>query len=242
MSKSKYDFLEEHCSGSADGILWYCQQCSCDSRDGQKSVSGKIDYLIQTVDSLRKELAAERERANVLEGNFQQRVREIINEERDKEKRKDNIILFNIPEVGETKEEIEANDSNTLNDIIQAIDRNASLDISSNGFHRLGQKKELDKPRPIKVVFKDGSGMKRKIMKAKDDGKWLPKYEKVKAVPDRTQQEREEYRELVKKLIRRKDSGESNLFIRNMQIVNKSSVATAPPRATATMDQSRASN
>ena len=202
------------------GISWDCMSCKNSKRDVIKTLSSKIDTLIETIDSLKSELRDESQKRVKMEDTFDQKVRDIINEEKEKDRRKENVILHGIIETGGNSEESLGNDKTTINQLLEDVDTSCSLENCTNGFIRLGQKVE-GKIRPIKIIFKEGSGMKKKLFKAREDGKLGSQFQRLKVCPDRTQREREQYSLLVKELIRRKDLGEKNLMIRNMQIVQR---------------------
>ena len=132
------------------------------------------------------------------------------------------MIVYNLPEIGESEQDTKDNDTATINKMIEEVapDRNLNVDNSTHGVFRLGKKIE-GKHRPIKVLFRDGCGLK-KVMRGKDEGK-LMNWTRAKFSPDRTQKEREEYHILVQKLIERKEKGEQDLVIRDMKIVSKAS-------------------
>ena len=116
-----------------------------------------------------------------------------------------------------------AKDKLVVEAIMKSVEEGANIEKSCLKILRLGSKKENSKPRPLKVVFKDGSGLKRKVIKGKEERKWDAKFSGIKVSPDRTQLEREQYRNLVKELVDRKEKGEQNIGIRNNKIVTLSS-------------------
>ena len=137
---------------------------------------------------------------------------EIINEEKEKEKRKDNLISHGVDEK-ETKVE----DEKLANELVNQVDASPQAAGSVLEVIRLG-KVVPGKTRPIKIVLKPNSGLKKKIFQSKEN-KQLGKNQNLKIVSDRTQKEREELKALYETLNERKSKGEKNLVIRNMQKV-----------------------
>ena len=219
VSKPLYDMLSSAVAGEDNGISWDCGPCREDKRDKFKALNQKIDSLIDIVSGLRSELNKETKKRDEIQENFEKKVKEIINEEKEKDKRKNNIIVHGLPEVGQTKEAVAENDLESLTEFFAPIANDIVLVSDDVEMFRIGQKVD-NKIRPIKIKFQKNTGLREKVYKAKKDGKILEKFEKVKVVPDRTRLEAEEYRKLVNELIQRKNNGEKNIAIRGMKIVN----------------------
>jgi len=223
ISEAKYRVLSQS-DGTEDGILWFCKECVNAQRSGHQVVAQKLDSVLGLIQELREELATVKKQKEILEENFDSRVKNIISEEREKERRKDSVVFYNIEDSHSSEEECAEKDKDILNSIIGPLKEGANVDNSCVSIMRLGTKKDSSKPRPLKVAFKDGSGLKRKVLKSKEEGKWEKKFSNIKVSPDRTQLEREEYRTLVKELIQRKENGEKDIIIRNNKIVSINSV------------------
>ena len=166
-------------------------------------------------------------------------IKSIINEEfeekqklddetRLREKKKNNLIVFNMPEKEDVSdnEELMMNDFSKLKQIYQGRVDLKERDLLN--VTRLGNKNP-EKIRPILLVFKDEE-IRTKILrnnrdlKLKEDNISSSIYVHI----DRTQKQRETEKELRAELKRRKDSGEKNIVIRNEQIVPFRAAAQKP--------------
>ena len=118
----------------------------------QQGLAAVLDFM---KDGTRKE-----EQTQVLEEKVQSTIQEVLDNNKEKEEKETNVILFNVPEVSEeaerkTEEEKDEEDFLTVNNIIQDIEKDhftALVDPSS--IMRLGQRRPgSTRPRPIKVQF-----------------------------------------------------------------------------------------
>ena len=142
----------------------------------------------------------------------------MMEEEREREMRRNNLILFNIPEThGEGKDE-EAHDKEVMKEICE------ELKIKDDGLitkmSRLGKKPAAgQRPRPIKLTdVKEET--RRKLLSSSKSLKQTSKakLQRVAIVPDKTLKQREEDKTLYLEMKRRRDGGE-NVIIRNGKIV-----------------------
>ena len=147
----------------------------------------------------------------------------IINEEKEKDK-KENIIVHGLEECSNETEDVE-----TVLELVDSVENlNSAGDVVVEVI-RLG-KKETGKTRPMKIVFKHGTGMKNKMFKHKESKRLPEKYSHLKFVSDRTRQEREDFKALYQTLNARKAAGETGIAIRGMKIVkiNPGTGSTGP--------------
>ena len=204
VSSQKYQVISVN-TGIDDGIMWNCDDCRKDDGQSFAALRKTIMDLTTVVDDLRNEL----KKSKSFEESFEQKVKEIINEEKEKDKRRDNVIIHGLEEAPD-----ETGDVENVSEIVAKVDDDqAVVEVM-----RLG-KKEPGKIRPIKVVFRSGSGIKNKLFKLKQNSQLDQKFSNLKFVSDRTKQEREELKALYSKLNARKEAGEKDLVIRNMKIV-----------------------
>lgn len=137
----------------------------------------------------------------------------IISEVIDRQSRSRNLIIFNLPEsIG-----INENDTSLIKFVLDDITPNiAPVTIS-----RLGQKS--NKPRPIKVILHEPSNVFI-ILKNKHKLRTYPTYGSIRITPDRTTMQRNQIRDIIRKLEERKAAGESNLimkFIKGIPTISK---------------------
>lgn len=149
---------------------------------------------------------------------IQSSLREIMAEEKEKERKKDNIIMFAASEpttnnVNDRKNQ----DEKLIRDVFECIEVS---DVNFQKCIRLG-KASADKTRPILITV--GDKLKRaEILKNAKKLRQLGDGNPLKNViikPDQTKLELEQEKKLVKELKVRKEKGETDIFIRNGKII-----------------------
>ena len=131
---------------------------------------------------------------------------------KERERRQNNVILYNVPEKVEGK-----NDKTIVEEILKH-DLGVK-DVKIEDVFRLGVGKE---PRPILLKVKDAQTQKVVLSKAKNLKQADTEISRnIYIVSDKTPRERERYRELQKELKERKDKGETDLMIRDMKVVKR---------------------
>jgi len=191
-----------------------------EERLDEKADKKSYEELKKVVDGLQKTVNAlgqvERSTVSSPEQNKMD-VTEAINEYREREYRKCNIILHNVPESNK-----ENGGERKADDIawIEKLGNELQCTIPVKEAIRLG-KKRLVKPRLLKVVL-DSVRAKRNILT--ETGKLRngnEEYKNIYITPDQSLKEREANRLLRAELKRRTDGGEQNLVIKNGKIVIK---------------------
>ena len=143
----------------------------------------------------------------------------VVDEYRDMERRKWNLIVFNAPEPKSTESsQRKAEDREFFNSLIDhiGIDPVDVIDVV-----RLGAKTS-DKLRPLRVQF-NNLGHRRSVLvnakKLRDSSSDV--FKGVYINPDLSVKERQVQRNLRSELARRKENGESDIFIRRGRIVKQ---------------------
>lgn len=143
-------------------------------------------------------------------------------EEEDKTRRKNNLILYGVPESeSETSDARLKDDCTKVKKLFEEKIELTSSDIEN--VIRIGPRpsqKNSKRPLLVKCTTQD---KKWEILKASQHLKYLENHESfiVYASIDRTKKEREEHKRLRVELQSRKENGEENLVIRNNRIVIK---------------------
>ena len=141
----------------------------------------------------------------------------IVDEYRDREMRKSNIIIFNIPEPKSVDSaQWKKEDIAVINAIAEEL---GSTALDFVGVVRLGAKSS-DKNRPLKVQLNSLSQRRFLLMKAKELRK-SKQFSNMYINPDLSYKERQALKELRQELVRRKTAGEKDIFIRRGQIVKR---------------------
>ena len=134
----------------------------------------------------------------------------------DKERRKANLVIHNLPEQGgstlmERSEKDIALFSTMIKDVMK-------LHATSSKSFRVG-KKQQERPRLL-IITLDNPACKHDILRGAPQLRNSGKYDKIYITPDLTLKEREAGRKLREELASRKRAGEENLAIRGGKIIH----------------------
>jgi len=143
---------------------------------------------------------------------------DIVDEYRDRERRKLNVVVYNVPESkAEDSSRRKKDDATFVNSIFEALEIAIPemVDVT-----RLGPRNP-DKNRILRVTFSDLE-QKRSLLTNSKKLRLLEKFKKVYVNPDLSFQERKTQKVLRDELTRRKKAGEKDIYIRRGQIVMKS--------------------
>ncbi|KAI8513752.1 hypothetical protein Bbelb_080760 [Branchiostoma belcheri] len=153
---------------------------------------------------------------------------QLVDEYIEREKRRKNLVVFNVPE--DVKDD--ATDS-------MLSDKKLFIDITKEEFnlipkvqaaYRLGRKTS-DKPRPLLIrMDNDDTSSRALILRRAKDLRNSTRWSRVYIVPDMTPNEREADRKLRQELKSRKEAGEANLVIRRGRIVCTQTPREPQPR------------
>ena len=133
----------------------------------------------------------------------------------DKEKRKLNVVVHNLPESsGESFKEKSEKDAEQFTEMIREV---LKLNVRVTKAFRVGKGSE-DKPRLL-VITLENAETKMDVLKMASGLRHHDQWSNIYVTPDLTWQEREEGRKLRQELARRKGEGKPNLAIRRGKIV-----------------------
>ena len=171
----------------------------------------------------------------ILKKDIQKSVKEKVKEElEDKreaeliEEKKNNIVLFNVPESLSEDCESRMRHDRDMFLTLYNIEENDFADETVKVMHRVGSK-EAKKPRPMVVKFINNEDKAKYLKDSGDlalsvDGKDVQIY----ATNDRTRKQRETMKNLTTEIKERRKAGEEDIVIRNFRIIKKKSV---PPES-----------
>ena len=162
----------------------------------------------------------------------------VLDDHLDKEKRKANIVIHNLPEQSEgtVVERCEKDSASFVTMIKDEMKLNATVSKS----FRVG-KKLSDKPRLL-IVTLDNPAVKQDILRYASQLRHSEQYSNIYVTPDLTQKEREANRKLREELASRRRSGEANLMIKGGKIISMNRMPTSRPDEHATTTGSEAPN
>ena len=224
LSKSEYDFIGK--TEGKTGIRWYCHRCEHTMRNENPieiitKQSIKIDNLTEQVRMLQQGLTevislvkGKRHEDRNLEETVQNQVSEKIDDVREKEAKKSNIILFGVPEPTSRDTEKEE-DLKTIRNIVLAAETEEGVvaPLDSNRITRLGGRKEGSvRPRPLRVTF-DTPEEKWTVVNRSRKIKSVEAYKDVTIQSDKTKKELQEDRKLKAECSqKRKDTGQDYII------------------------------
>ena len=178
----------------------------------QESKKTYAQVAADTISNIRKSVSDPRP-APVLESK---KGVDIIDEYQDRERRKANIILHNIPEPdNDTRTEKELMDRQTFTRITEEV---FNMKVKATKAIRLGRPQE-DRPRLVLITLENPE-VRRDILKRCKELRGIEEWERVYISPDLTQPERQRNKELRDELKRRREDGETNIMIRRGRIVS----------------------
>ena len=213
MSTDSYKAIER----VHEWVSWFCKNCKIK----MTRVVAKLNDIEVKLDNFERSI----------EAVIEEKVQEYVNERMDREKRKDNIVIYSLKEapdditdstsridydtelVTSLHEGVSGDLAIAREDVIQVVRLGKTLDRRSQ------------KPRPLKVKFKD-TGKKRQILKAavnlKDAEGDLGWKSEVCIAHDYTIRQRKKQQKLWEELKQRRNRGEDDIMIRNSKIVKRS--------------------
>ena len=163
-----------------------------------------------------------------LENAIKTHVTETLDEIKDKEERKCNLMMFNVTESIKTNlNEESSEDVQSVKNILQhtnpELNDTIINQLTSENIKRLGKKssstdKEMNKARPLKITLPDENS-KYKILRNSHKLKSFKQNEKIGLKPDLTKQQLSDERELRKELQRRRDLNKDVIIYKNKVIL-----------------------
>ena len=230
LKKVVYQALRE----SPDNVMWFCQYC-CTAFPGVKKVMVQIGSLEDRYTNLEQRVDKLEEKSQENDNNesIKDICRKEIAEQNEIEKRKLNVVVFNIPESTEhSLEAKQADDFQRLNVLMEGPMKLDQETVQIRNLVRLGAVKaskqnEVQNPRPIKFTVENFEH-KNKILKA--NAKLREETGDLKSVfftPDLTKTQRKEAFLLREKLRYQKNVlKKKNLKISRGRIVEVVTEAT----------------
>lgn len=233
------NWAHKKCAGLSDDVFhtlsdpkqanihWVCQHCL----EGNKGIlsrhDNRLDKLLDLIpmmqslnsriESIEKGLLGEKLEEKI-EEVVDRKIAEMMEEQREIEKRKLNLIIVNLKESAKAEVEERKKDdlivAKSLLSKLVPLDDNEVCDPVRLG--AIGG----NKPRMLRVTVKSEEKKKEIMKKAPELNKGITdSVKKVYVNNDFTQKQRQAYKELRAEKLRRTEAGEKNLMIRNGKIV-----------------------
>ena len=250
LTEWEYSFFNDKPSeDSIRNIKWICKICKEEEPEDIKAFDlisklvTRMDRQERTNQVLQQGLAAvldymkegsqkEVQTQVCLEEKVQTTLKEVLDNNKEKEEKETNAILFNVPEVSEgaekkTEEEKKEEDFLTVNSIIQDVEGDQFTEmVDPASITRLGKIRPGSKrPRPIKVQF-DSKEEKwfflrnaHRLKKSKTES-----HQKVVIKADKTKAEMNADRKLIAECLRRREETKDDWIIFAEQIMLRKDV------------------
>ena len=138
-----------------------------------------------------------------------------VNSVLDKERRKLNVVISNLPE--STPSDIETRETRDLRKFVDVIKDSLKLNVRALRCYRVGKIRE-DRPRLL-VVSLENIETKQELLRMSSQLRNIPEWSNLYINPDLTPAEREMNRKLRQELAARRAAGENDIFIRRGSIV-----------------------
>ena len=224
IDKSQYDAFK-----SLSGACWKCDDCLSTKSDTRPcncckllpSLLDTIKNLSETVDALKQQITNLTSNLPKNDSNYD--YESMVQEVTERQKRKTNIILYNMPEQdpslnNETRKNKEAE---LVSDFLKLLQHDSGNERSSipeliSTPIRLG-KYVTNKIRPIKLTLKeekDVFNLLGLIKRKRRNIDAVPHFKSVHASSDKTDKQRLYYKELLNQITNRREKGELDLFIK----------------------------
>lgn len=193
-------------------VRWFCSQCDA------KVISAlsKLAMLEAKVADLEAKI----------ELNIEKKIEDMLDERLEREKKKNNLIIFGIPEAPESVQGVNRkhNDLNKLEKLGDGLSDELKIDSTIiENIYRIGKiVNDNTRPRPVCIKLKEMHDKYRILNSAKrlrdvsDD--WR---KNVFISLDYTKHQRELRKIAMEELKSRRDAGEQNLMIRNFKVVTR---------------------
>ena len=244
LTKEEFEFLTTH---PQTAVMWNCDLCKTEivwgpgGQDDRAARQGaKIDTLTEVVKTMQTQMAFMQNQMDVLidlvkdrdnnksevvksDQQIRTHVTEYLDDQRERDEKKNDIIMFNVPESDDIDEkEAQNNDVEKVKEILTEVHPNVEeLDISVSNVCRLGRNKHPIKNRPVKVTLKDNSS-KGRIFANSWKLKNIEEYKKVGISSNKTKKEMERYKELKLQLqTKKEETGEEDWIIFKDEVIKK---------------------
>lgn len=237
LTKSEFKFMART---KSEAIKFICLKCRLefkenilDPMDAVSRQGAKLDRFgeaIATLQQQNKVIVEYMKKNSKTDESIKVHVSEAIDDQRDRDERKQNIILYNIPESDSKANAAQAelediqNVKNVFQFVCPSMD-NSHLNgktVTRCGKKRIPTQDYPDpRPRPIKIVLQGPSDVRllRKNARKLKDNEGLCH---VGISEDKTWKEREEDRKLRKELYKRRDEDKEDVIIYDKQVILRS--------------------
>ena len=197
-----------------------------------KALQQQNELILKLLDNQKEAKMEEKKMETEIKNKLKDKIieaEENEDEQKERDEKKDNLIIFNVDETdGEGQEQEELATVNKILKVVNPDFDTNSLDkskISRLGYKRRPRDNEQPKPRPIRVTLPSQDD-KMKILKKASALKGHRLYSKVGLSKDKTRKEMEQHQTLRKELMERRSKGENVTIYRDSVVLRSETKQT----------------
>ena len=239
----EFDFLHKH---KTTKLLYHCNQCRKESDqrgnkdahiEAQNAKIEKLSEMVQSISEQNQQILdlLKKEKNSVVEVKIEETVqesihtniKELLDDHVQKDVKKNNLIIFNLPEAEEKGDGLsaESQDLAKVTEILNFIDTEIitpEAELNVNSISRVGDTKSRDstRPRPVKIEFPNQRPRNKALRNARNM-KNFTKYPKIGISNDKSEKEMKEDRTLRWKLAQHRKDGQDWTIFDNQPVLRK---------------------
>lgn len=206
MSRNFYEELGN--SDLRENFMWYCNGC-------KKAIPG-VRQVLKMVSSIKESYDEMNNRLDRLESKITEadtelsqdhRIDQALYDFKEREMRKNNLIIYNLPESNAANgEDRKVEESEKVEKICESLE----MPSTQENVVRLGERKTGDgaRPRPLKVTFLDENS-KKKFLKSSSLLKNTNEFKKISVTPDYTFRQRKINNQMKAEVAKRRQTDPS---------------------------------
>ena len=231
VTAKQFELINSIAGRACKGMRWFCPSCQ-DKPIQEPGSNQKDDLRITAIEKVCQDMKSQMDQIysvlsesakTKVETKIKTQVEEVLNDHREGENKKTNIILFNLPETN-SETDPENEDLKRVKEVVSIMNKDVGTEaLHKDNVSRLGKRRpqHKEKPRPVKITFNNEETkwkVLRKSYKLKNDNS----YRSVVAANDKTAKELQEDKVLKAELEEAKKArpGE-DLMIYKRQIINR---------------------
>ena len=225
----EFEFLHKH---KTTQLLYHCSLCKKGSTkkgtkddhiEAQNEKIERLSEMVQTISNQNQTILELLKKDNIVEVKIEDTVqesihtnlKELLDDQSDKDNKKNNLIIFNLPESEEMEngKSAESEDLDKVKEILNFIDKDIitpEADLSEKSISRIGntKSKDISRPRPVKIEFPNQRPKNRAMRNARNlkDFNIYPK--KIGISKDKSEIEMKKDRTLRWKLVQKRKDGQ----------------------------------
>ena len=232
VTNKQFELISSTTGKACKGLRWLCGACQEKPALGPKfdvSNEQRFAAMEQVVQNMQTQMVQivqmlGESSKNKIENKIKTQVAEVLNDHKEGNDKRNNIMLFNLPESADENDPVK-DDHEKVKKIVQIMEKEISTEsISRENVLRLGKRRphHQEKPRPVRVTFSTEE-IKMKVLRKSYKLNKHVTYGRVIASNDKTEKEQQEDRALMAELNEaRKERPGDDLIIFKKKIIKRS--------------------